>query len=260
RRHPFLLRRPPAPQVDAERRGDSPGVRPPDRPVARRLEHDDRRVPHHGRVGVPGLPRVRNHLGDGRHALSAGGDDRSARAEPRRLGKVPAHALLARPGLLLSGLALVSIVAAISARDVEFEFNGRALQSDSTYARTHEDTQLISRIFGQDIHAGILVRPSLEEARSALERARAARHTSVDQGSSVVAELFAVTDLLPPENIDPAARRVRIEALLEEDELARLEEIAGVESKLRRKKMLSDGASDDFDDVDDGEADPSGEG
>lgn len=180
-------------------------------------------------------------------------------AEPRRLGKVPAHALLARPGLLLSGLALVSLVAAISARDVEFEFNGRALQSDSTYARTHEDTQLISRIFGQDIHAGILVRPSLEEARSALERARAARQTYVDQGSSVVAELFAVTDLLPPENIDPAARRVRIEALLEEDELARLEEIAGVESKLRRKKMLSDGASDDFDDVDDGEADPSGE-
>src|SRR5690606_13130057 len=114
---------------------------------------------------------------------------------------------------------------------------------------TNADTELISRIFGQDIHAGILVRATLEETRQTLDFARERRLALVEAGTSVVAELFAIPDLLPDPSIDPEKRRQRIEALLEEDELERLESVAGVESQLRRKQMLADGAEEDeFDD------------
>jgi hypothetical protein len=68
----------------------------------------------------------------------------------------------------------------------------------------------------------------------------------------VVAELFGLPDLLPDPGLDQAARRERIEALLEEDELEELEEIAGIESELRKQKQLEDGGGgggdDDWDD------------
>lgn len=168
------------------------------------------------------------------------------RPAPRSAGW-SAQLLLARPGLLLAALASISLATMISARQIEFEFDGRALQSDSTFERTHADTRLISQIFGQDIHAGILVRPSLDETRETLERARGKREEYVRDGRSVVAKLFAVSDLLPDPSIEPKRRRDRIERLLEEDELARLESVAGVPSALRQKKRAAEGAESDDD-------------
>lgn len=170
---------------------------------------------------------------------------------PTRAETLPARLLLTRPGVPLLVVVVICGLAALGAKHVGFEFDGRALQSDYTYERTHEDTRLISEIFGQDIHAGLLLRPNLEETRATIAHAREQRQTYVDQGTSVVAELFAVTDLLPDPSIEPARRRARMDVLLEEDELARLEQIAGVKSELRRKKMRADGAEeDDFADED----------
>lgn len=138
-------------------------------------------------------------------------------------------AVLARPGLLLAGLVVVTALATFGARAIEFEYDGRALQSDQTRERTEADTKLISRIFQRDIHAGILVRPTLEDTWSTLEQAR---ERKAEYGeASVVAELYGAPDLLPDRSIDLAQRKDEIAELLEEETIAELEEIAGVESK-----------------------------
>jgi predicted RND superfamily exporter protein len=158
--------------------------------------------------------------------------------------------ILARPGHVLVVVAVLSVVAAFGARGVEFEFNGRALQSDHTREASDADVELISEIFGRDIHAGILVRPSLEATREALEHARASRTTVAETRPSVVAELFAAPDLLPAEEIDQQVRRQQIDELLERETIAELEEIAGVEY---RRVIPSAGDGDDEDWAEEGQ-------
>lgn len=187
------------------------------------------------------------------------------RSEPRvkKTRGLLSRLLLARPGVVLLVIAVLTATTALGARDIEFEYNGRALQSDYARDNTEADTRLISRIFGKDIHAGILVRESLDEARATLERARKAR---VELGeASVVAELFAAPDLLPPASVDLAERQRAISSLLKPEQIEKLRAKAEGREYVPRQEEPSEpelGAADwadpDFDDG--GEAWPSDDG
>jgi predicted RND superfamily exporter protein len=173
--------------------------------------------------------------------------------KPLRTHGMVSTAVLARPGLLLVGLTVVSALAAFGAAKVDFEYDGRALQSDQTRERTEADTKLISQIFQRDIHAGILVRPTLDSAWSTLEQARARQ--AEYEPNSVVAELYAAPDLLPDRAIDMTERREEIAELLEPETVAELEEIAEVAPKQAPVEEEPEG--DDWDEeLDDEEAPP----
>ena len=139
-------------------------------------------------------------------------------ARPRREGAARSlvAALLDRAGLLFAILVAATVLSFQGVRRVGFEYDGRKLQSDEARARTEADTHLISRIFGKDIHAGVLVVDDLPAARRALAFARrrlAARRLA---GTSVVAELFGAPDLLPPPEVDLALREKEIAQLAED--------------------------------------------
>jgi len=154
------------------------------------------------------------------------------RVTPRRnvdAGGLLNRVVLNRPGLTLAMVVLLSGLAAYGARQIGFENNGRALQSDRTRAQVEQDIFLISEIFGKDIHAGILVVDSLEQARAVLSAARAAHAQRVADGTTTVAELFGAPDLLPDPAIDVAKRSEAIAAITEdipENTWTRLEERA----------------------------------
>lgn len=191
------------------------------------------------------------------------------RAKPPRLRRgVVSAILLARPGVVLAILGALTLYSATKLPEVGFAYNGRELQSDYTRQNSEGDVALISEIFGRDIHAGILVRDSLEDARVTLEEARAARQARLDEGKeSVVAELFAAPDLMPDPSIVPAEREEAILTLLEPATIEAMAESAEVDASelLERARKVSgdefDGSeweeSDDDDWDDDGASDGS---
>jgi predicted RND superfamily exporter protein len=126
-----------------------------------------------------------------------------------------ARVILARPGLLFAVLVAVTVGSFQGVRRVGFEYDGRRLQSDRARAETEEDTLLISRIFGKDIHAGMLIVPSVDDARRVLRRARERHEARTKTGDTVVAELFGIPDLLAPKEVEMGARRGQIEELSE---------------------------------------------
>ncbi len=133
--------------------------------------------------------------------------------------------ILARPGMLGIVLAVLSVVAVFGARRVEFEYNARELQSDAARERTEGDSQIISDIFGKNIHAAVLIAPTVDEAREMLDYARARRDELVAGGGTTrVAELFGVPDLLPAPGLDMQARHDEIIAF-DEDNAEILEEL-----------------------------------
>ncbi|HWB73296.1 MAG TPA: MMPL family transporter [Nannocystaceae bacterium] len=136
--------------------------------------------------------------------------------------------LLSKPGLMFAAVVVITVVSFQGARDVGFEYNGRKLQSDQARAESEADVQLISKVFGKDIHAGMLVRSDLASTRAALAQARKRHELRIAAGDTVVASLFAAPDLLPDASIDLAARKRSIDALYEENEdtFERLEAIA----------------------------------
>jgi predicted RND superfamily exporter protein len=142
---------------------------------------------------------------------------------------------LARPTGLGVILAVLSLLAVFGARRVEFEYNARELQSDQARERTEGDSKLISKVFGKNIHAAVLVRPTVEAARETLDRARAERARRLAAGEGTyVADLFGVPDLLPDPGLDQDVRREEIEAFDEDnaDILDELEETAANNAKL----------------------------
>lgn len=179
---------------------------------------------------------------------------------PRRTEGWLSHALLAKPPVVLATLVAVSLIALLGARQLEFEYNGRALQSDHSREAAAEDTAKISKIFRKDIHAGILIRHSLEDARDVLVKARAAREALLAAGkTSVVAELFAAPDLLPDVAIDPQARLKKIRGLLDRETIKVLERVAGVQSTLKPSVGKDWVDEDDEDDWDEDEDEPADE-
>lgn len=183
---------------------------------------------------------------------------------PLRTQGLVSRGLLAKPGTVLLVVSVLTVAATLGARMISFEYNGRALQSDHTRALTADDTRLISDIFERDIHAGILIRPTLEETRSTLALARERRTERSAAKDSVVAELFGAPDLLPPATTDLDERREKIVALLEEDSIRELEEVAGVAPSAPRAEGGDDGddwAEDDWDEdePEDDEPEPAGE-
>lgn len=145
-------------------------------------------------------------------ALCLSGVKRVTRRRTTGLAGALLHAVvLRRPVFTLAVVAALSAVFAVGAGRVQFENNGRALQSDRTRAAVEADTRLISDIFQRDIHAGILVVDTLEQARAVLAAARAE-----PRQSTTVAEVFAAPDLLPDPAIDPEKRREAIAAITED--------------------------------------------
>ncbi|MBA3549314.1 MAG: MMPL family transporter [Nannocystis sp.] len=141
------------------------------------------------------------------------------RIVPRRradAGGLLNRVVLRRPGLTLVVVGLISAVAIYGARQIHFENNGRSLQSDRTRAQVEQDIFLISKIFNKDIHAGILVVDTLEQARDVLGTARALHAQRVADGTTTVAELFGAPDLLPDPTIDVAKRSAAIAAITED--------------------------------------------
>lgn len=190
------------------------------------------------------------------------------RAKPPRLRRgVVSAILLARPGLVLAILGALTIASAIKAPEVGFAYNGRELQSDYSRQNSEEDVAVISEIFGRDIHAGILVRQSIDQARATLTEARASRQAMRDEGrESVVAELFGAPDLMPDPSIVPAEREEAILTLLEPATIEAMAESAQVDASelLERAREVSGDEFDgseweeseegDDDDWDDGDA------
>lgn len=190
------------------------------------------------------------------------------RAKPPRLRRgVLSAVLLARPGVVLGILGALTVFSIYKAPDVGFAYNGRELQSDYSRQLSEGDVALISTIFGRDIHAGILVRDNLEDTRATLDEARSSRQARLAEGKeSVVAELFAAPDLLPPPDIDSDAREQKIITLLEPATIESLAKSADVDATdlLARSREAAgddfDGSeweeSDGDDDWDDGDASP----
>lgn len=137
----------------------------------------------------------------------------AARRERNTLGRV----ILARPALVLAAVVAVSVGAAVVAPGAEFENSTRKLQSDRTRALYQPDIFLISEIFGKDIHAGVLVVSTLDQARAVLTQARAVQAERLSNGTgTVVAELLAAPDLLPDPQIDPDKRKAAIAAMTDD--------------------------------------------
>ncbi len=170
------------------------------------------------------------------------------RAKPPRLRRgVLSAVLLARPGVVLGILGTLTVFSIYKAPSVGFAYNGRELQSDYSRQQSEGDVALISTIFGRDIHAGILVRDNLEDTRATLDEARSSREARLADGQeSVVAELFAAPDLLPPPGIDSGAREQKIITLLEPSTIESLAKSADVDATdlLARSRKAS---GDDFD-------------
>ena len=154
------------------------------------------------------------------------------RVVPRRTadaGGLLTRVVLRRPGLTLVVVGVLSVVAVYGTGQIQFENNGRSLQSDRTRAQVEQDIFLISKIFGKDIHAGILVVDTLEQARDVLKTARADHARRVADGTTTVAELLGAPDLLPDPAIDVAKRSEAIATITEdipENTWTRLEERA----------------------------------
>ncbi len=149
-------------------------------------------------------------------ALCLGGVKRVKRRRAVDRESLLSIAVLRRPGLVLALVVLATGAAGYGARRVGFENNGRKLQSNSTRAQAEQDIFLISEIFGRDIHAGILVVDTLDEAREVLALARADRAARLAGEGTTVAELFGAPDLLPDPKIDVARRREAIAAITED--------------------------------------------
>ncbi|MEZ4450699.1 MAG: MMPL family transporter [Nannocystaceae bacterium] len=126
------------------------------------------------------------------------------------------RALVRYPGAVLSLVIGLSGAAYFGARAVAFENNGRMLQSASRRDQVERDTQLISKIFGKDIHAGILVIDTLVRTREVLSKARELHAPKVADKSTVVADFFAIPDLLPDPAIDVEQRKEAIAVLTED--------------------------------------------
>jgi uncharacterized protein len=156
------------------------------------------------------------------------GIKRHDRPPPRTSGMIT-RAVLARPGILFAILVGLTLLTFQGARKIDFEYNGRALQSDHARENTGPDTHLISEVFGKDIHAGIIVRPTLEDAHRTLEIARRRHEARKLRGDTLVAELFGAPDLMPDPGIDLGRRRGQIRELLEEETVDKLESIASGE-------------------------------
>src|SRR5690606_9498633 len=99
---------------------------------------------------------------------------------------------------------------------VSFENNARNVQSDHTRSLVEKDTHLIREIFKKDIHAGILVLDSFSQVQKMMETARQRHQERVQQNNTVIADLFAVPDLLPDANIDIQQRKQKLEELTAE--------------------------------------------
>lgn len=121
--------------------------------------------------------------------------------------------VMARPRILFAVLLVVSVVAAVGARDVGFEYNVRELQSDAGRANSESDAKIIAKVFGKDIHAAVLMRGSVEEVRETLATARPRHEARQADGTSLVADLLGVSDLLPDPNLDMTARYERVDEL-----------------------------------------------
>ncbi|MEE9382112.1 MAG: MMPL family transporter [Nannocystaceae bacterium] len=142
----------------------------------------------------------------------------------QRCQRAPAPArivrfMLARPGAVFALLVAVTVFSAPAAgrmRQHGFEHNGRELQSDQARAGTESDVFLISKIFGKDVHAGILVLDSYGEAKRVYERAVKRHRQRSMVGDSVVADLFGAPSLMPDSTLDFDERAERIDELTED--------------------------------------------
>lgn len=170
--------------------------------------------------------------------------------------------MLRRPGLLFAVTVAVTVLSFHGFRRIEFEYNGRALQSDQTRSESEADVMLISKVFGKDIHAGMLVRDDLASTQTTLATARKRHELRIAQGKTVVAGLFAAPDLLPDAGLDLQARKRAIDALYEdnEDTFGRLEAIAEgrepppVDAPTKLAPAAPGAVGDDWDDFGDDDA------
>ena len=127
--------------------------------------------------------------------------------------------LLARPGLIIAGVAvltLASIAGVERIRTDGFERSTRALQSDRARTELEADVFLIADIFGRDPHASVLAVPDYATLERVHADAKVLHAARVEAGTTRVAELFAATSLMPPAEIDMQARRKRIATLTED--------------------------------------------
>lgn len=141
-------------------------------------------------------------------------------AKEQRTEKIGAltQVVVGRPMMPFLVLVAVTGLAVMSARAVGFEYNARRLQSDHAREKTEPDAKIVSGVFGKDIHSAVLVRDSLEEVRETLDTARARLRPRQEAGESNVAELFAVTDLLPPPKLDLQERYEEVVTLRDDHE------------------------------------------
>lgn len=157
---------------------------------------------------------------------------------------VGASLLLAKPGLVfgvLVALTVASVAGFDRWREEPIEQSARGIMSDTVLADLMPDVALISDIFGKDIHAGVYVTDSYEEAERIYYEASGRLEANQRMGTSVVADLTAAPELMPHPEIDLEQRRRRID-LLTEDFSETIWERLGVDPPT---------GTDEFDDLDD---------
>jgi predicted RND superfamily exporter protein len=149
--------------------------------------------------------------------------------------------LAARPRPTCVVLLVATIAASVGVsnlREDGFEYDGRNLQSDDVAAAVENDIEAVSRIFGHDPRASVLLADGIDEITRIWERARALRQREVESaGSSVVGRLLAVPDVMPPAEVDLEAREQRLDELAEDLELDDHDAPDELGSLLRARKL-----------------------
>lgn len=162
-----------------------------------------------------------------------------------------ASILLAKPGLVFGALVALTVASFAGYdrfREEPIEESARGIMSDKVLADLMPDVALISDIFGKDVHAGVYVTDSYEEAERVYYEASARLEANQRMGTSVVADLMAAPELMPRPEIDQKQRRRRID-LLTEDFSDTIWERLGVDPP--------EGSDAEFDDFDEPAADDS---
>jgi predicted RND superfamily exporter protein len=130
------------------------------------------------------------------------------------------RAILSRSRWLAVGVLAVSALMFPGFKMVEsdgFEGDVRNLKSDHMRALVDDDLDLIAEIFGQHTRPSIILVDGYEQVSEAYADAKANHEAyKLKHDDSTVVTLFAVSELMPPGDLDMAKRKARIDEITED--------------------------------------------
>ncbi len=125
------------------------------------------------------------------------------------------QALLVVPRARLWSAGIITVLLGLAATRVQFEYNARVLQSDTTRNATEADVTRISTIIGHDVHGSALLVADMQTVVAVVAKAEAER--AARGGATQVAKLWSLVDVMPPSSLDLKVRQGEVLGLLGED-------------------------------------------